>query len=234
MDNKKKTGQLILVRHGESQWNKKQVFTGWADVSLTIKGIKEVYLFGKTLNDVQFDMMFTSRLERARMTLMVIAAQQEKTAIFIHAHKQYNTIFDDKKNIPVFSHRDLNERHYGLLQGMKKDYARNKFGEKQVYDWRRSYTVRPPEGESLQDVYNRVVPYFQEEIFPFLKEGKNILVSAHGNSLRALIKYIDDITDEDIVNLELSPGDSIFYEMKNEKLAKVGGKHEFTRPVHWE
>jgi 2,3-bisphosphoglycerate-dependent phosphoglycerate mutase len=230
----KKRGCLVLVRHGESMWNKKNVFTGWTDVALTVKGVQDVYKLAKQLREVPFDVMFTSRLERARMTLLVIAAEQKKTAIFIHTDKRYNTIFDDKQNIPVFSHKDLNERHYGLLQGMKKDYAREEFGEEIVHQWRRTYSTRPPEGESLEDVYKRVVPYYKEKIIPHLKDGRNVLVSAHGNSLRALIKYIDNISDDEIVHLELAPGDAMYYVMeKGDKLVKQDGAHEFTRPVIW-
>ena len=224
---------LVLVRHGQTPWNKKQIFTGWADVTLTDQGIEEMQLLATKLKDIQFDVFFTSRLERARTSLLIIASEQKKTGIFIHQRKQYDAIFDDKQNVPIFSHRDLNERHYGLLQGMKKDYARDKFGQEQVHAWRRSYEVRPPHGENLHDVYDRVAPYFEENILPFLKEGKNVLVSAHGNSLRALIKYIDKIDDEDIVHLELAPGDAIFYKMKKNKLVKEEGEHEFTRPMEW-
>jgi 2,3-bisphosphoglycerate-dependent phosphoglycerate mutase len=224
---------LVLVRHGQTPWNKKQIFTGWADVSLTEQGIDEVQILAKKLKKMKFDVMFTSRLERARTTLLIITSEQKHTGIFIHEHKQYNAIFDDKHNMPIFADRDLNERHYGLLQGMKKDYARDKFGEEQVHKWRRSYDVRPPQGESLKDVYKRVVPYFEKNIMPLLQSDKNILISAHGNSLRALIKYIDNVSDEDIVNLELSPGDAIFYAMKKDKLIKEEGEHEFTRPMEW-
>lgn len=224
---------LVLVRHGESQWNKKQIFTGWTDVSLTGQGIEEVQLLAKKLQDIQFDIMFTSRLERARMTLLMIAAEQKKTAIIVHEDKKYNVIFDDKESVPIFSHEDLNERHYGLLQGMSKCYARDKFGEEQVCQWRRSYAERPPKGESLQDVYERVVPYFQDKIISALEDENNILISAHGNSLRALIKYIDNISDDNIVNLNLAPGDAIIYTMQDKKLVKEPGEYTFTRPLKW-
>lgn len=229
----KKEGKLVLVRHGQTSWNKEQIFTGWADVSLTDQGIEEVQLLAKKLKDIQFDILFTSRLARARTTLMIIASEQEKTGIFIHDRKQYNTIFDDKHNVPIYSHHDLNERHYGLLQGMKKAYARDKFGEEQVYKWRRSYIERPPHGESLRDVYDRVVPYYTEYIMPLLNKGKNVLVSAHGNSLRALIKHIGHVSDENVVNLELAPGDVISYTMKKGKLKKDDGALKFTRPMEW-
>ena len=225
--------KLVLVRHGQTPWNKKQIFTGWSDVSLTGQGIEEVQLLAKKLSDIDFDVMFTSRLERARTTLLIVASEQKRTAFFIHKNKQYNAMFDDKQNIPVFSHEALNERHYGLLQGMKKDYAREKFGEEQVHKWRRSYEVRPPQGENLHDVYDRIVPYFEKHIFPLLLKGKKVFVSAHGNSLRALIKYIDNIDDENIVNLELAPGDVISYSMHKEKLVKDDGEHEFTRSFEW-
>lgn len=227
-------GKLILVRHGQSMWNKKQIFTGWTDVSLTSQGIEEIQIIAKKLKGTKFDVMFTSRLERARATLLIIMSEQEKTGIFTHEHKKYDAIFNDNQNIPIFSHRDLNERYYGLLQGMKKDYARDKFGEKQVYEWRRSYGARPPQGESLQDVCNRVVPYFTDNILPLLQEDKTILVSAHGNSLRALIKYIGNISEEDVVHLELAPGDIISYVLEDGELVKEGGAYEFTRPMEWE
>lgn len=226
-------GKLILVRHGESQWNKRAVFTGWVDVSLTGQGIEEIQLLAKKLQETSFDIMFTSRLERAQSTLLMIAAEQDKTAIFVHNNDKYDINFEGCNYIPVFSHADLNERHYGNLQGMKKDAAREKFGEEQTHQWRRSYGTRPPEGESLKDVCDRVAPYFENEIKPLLDDGKNVLISAHGNSLRALIKYIDNISDDDIANLELAPGDMISYTAKDDQLNNDQGEHTFTRPLVW-
>lgn len=226
-------GKLILVRHGESQWNKRAVFTGWVDVSLTGQGIEEVQLLAKKMKDIKFDVMFTSRLERAQATLLMIAAEQEKTAIFVHEDEKYDISFEGCNYVPVFSHQSLNERHYGSLQGMKKDEARKKFGEEQVHQWRRFYDVRPPEGESLKDVGERVTLYFREKIKPLLNDNKNVLISAHGNSLRALIKCIDNISDNDIANLELAPGDMISYTAKDGQLINDQGGHAFTRPLVW-
>ena len=227
--------KLILVRHGESYWNKEHIFTGWVDVTLTKKGIRQSQELAEDLKKINFDVMFTSCLERARATLLLIAAEQEKTATFMHSEKKYSANLDENINyeIPVFSHADLNERHYGLLQGIKKDEVRKKFGEEQVYLWRRSFKEKPPEGESLEDVCCRVRNFFEEEIAPFLKLDKNVLVSAHGNSLRALVKYIDNISDESIAHLEFAPGDVISYTMKDGELTKDDGGHKFTRPLMW-
>lgn len=227
--------KLILVRHGESQWNKKHIFTGWVDITLTRKGIDETQELAKKIKEIKFDVMFTSCLERARATLMLIASEQDKTATFIHSGDKYEIKVDKKSNhkIPVYSYVDLNERYYGLLQGMKKDDAREKFGEEQVYLWRRSFKEKPPEGESLEDVCCRVSNFFEKEVKLFLDEGKNVLISAHGNSLRALVKYIDNISDESIAHLEFAPGDVISYTMKDGELTKDDGGHKFTRPLMW-
>ncbi|MCK4635403.1 MAG: 2,3-bisphosphoglycerate-dependent phosphoglycerate mutase [Candidatus Moranbacteria bacterium] len=226
-------GKLILVRHGESKWNKKQIFTGWVDITLTRKGIDEIQVLAKKLRKIKFDLMFASCLERAQATLLLIASEQEKTAIFMHEEKKYNANADSNHSIPIFTDCDLNERYYGSLQGMKKELARERFGEKQVCKWRRSYKSRPPEGESLQDVCCRVKAFFEENIKPVLDNDKNVLISAHGNSLRALIKYIDNISDDEIAHLELAPGDMISYTIENKKLIKDDGGHKFTRPLEW-
>ncbi len=226
-------GKLILVRHGESRWNKKQIFTGWVDVTLTKKGIDETQDLAEKLKKINFDIMFTSCLERAQATALLIASEQEKTAVFMHEEAKYNTNSKSNHKIPVFMHCELNERYYGLLQGMKKDDARKKFGEDQVYQWRRVYSSQPPEGESLQEVCCRVRKFFEEEIKLVLKDDKNILISAHGNSLRALVKYIDNISDENVAHLELAPGDMISYTIKDGELIKDNGGHKFTRPLGW-
>lgn len=225
--------KLILVRHGESQWNKKHIFTGWVDITLTKKGIDETQELAKKLKQIEFDVMFTSCLERAQATLLLIASEQEKTATFMHGGEKYIANAESNHRIPVHSRSDLNERHYGLLQGMKKDDAREKFGEEQVYLWRRSYEAQPPEGESLKDVCCRVREFFDREVVPVLEEDKNVLISAHGNSLRALVKYIDKISDESIAHLEFAPGHMISYTAKDGELIKDDGGHKFTRPLEW-
>jgi 2,3-bisphosphoglycerate-dependent phosphoglycerate mutase len=139
----------------------------------------------------------------------------------------------DPHEIPIISDDKLNERYYGDLQGMNKDEARKKWGEKKVFTWRRSYDIAPPHGESLKDVVKRVIPFFKTKILPELKNGKNVIVSAHGNSLRAMIKHIDHISVENICQLELPYATPIVYEMRKSILKKVTKEHAFTRPVHW-
>ena len=191
-----KTRNLILVRHGQSEWNEQNLFTGWKDPGLTELGIKEAKNAGSLISDkgIQFDEMFTSMLVRA----------QDTGAIILDSINQ--------QNIPITKNKALNERNYGSLAGLNKDDARNKWGEEQVHIWRRSFDIPPPEGESLKDTAERVLPYFHEYIMPKVIQGLSILVAAHGNSLRALIMELDLISSEDIVKLEIPTGAPIQYE----------------------
>ena len=186
---------LVLVRHGQSEWNEKNLFTGWRDPGLTERGIDEAHKAGILLRDkaIKFDLMFTSDLIRAQLTGQIILDELGCSDL--------QTIKDQK----------LNERAYGDLTGMNKDEARKKFGEEQVHIWRRSYDTCPPGGESLKDTYDRAVPYFEEAILPELQASKNLLVAAHGNSLRAIVKYLENISETDIVKLEIATGDPIIY-----------------------
>ena len=230
---------LVLVRHGESRWNLAGKFTGWVDVPLSKRGIKEAIASAKKLSGIKFDLAYTSKLERAQETLLLILAFQNKTGIFLHNQTKIknkwtvNSNRFDKDDIPIYSKTALNERYYGDLQGMKKDSARNKFGEAQVFEWRRSFTTRPPNGESLKDVYNRAIPYFEREILVKLKKRKNIIVSIHGNTMRALIKHIEDISDTEIAFLELPFGKPFVYELKQGKLKMVSNNFLFNRPINW-
>ncbi len=227
---------LILARHGESRWNTANKFTGWVDVPLAEKGIKEAAAMTKCLKHLKLDVAFTSNLERARETLLIILASQHCTGIFLHEdeHHGFKYSFNNKEH-EIFVHTDwaLNERHYGALQGMNKEEAAKKYGREKVLAWRRSFNERPPRGESLRDVYDRVVPYFKRKIMPEIRRKKNVLVVAHGNSLRALIKYIDDIPDEKIAHLELQPGYAYVYGFKDGTLKKTFSGHSFRRPVSW-
>jgi 2,3-bisphosphoglycerate-dependent phosphoglycerate mutase len=191
-----KTRNLILVRHGQSEWNEQNLFTGWKDPGLTELGIKEAKNAGSLISDkgIQFDEMFTSMLVRA----------QDTGAIILDSINQ--------QNIPITKNTALNERNYGSLAGLNKDDARKKWGEEQVHIWRRSFDISPPEGESLKDTAERVLPYFHEHIMPKVIQGLSILVAAHGNSLRALIMELDLISSEDIVKLEIPTGAPIQYE----------------------
>ena len=191
-----KTRNLILVRHGQSEWNEQNLFTGWKDPGLTELGIKEAKNAGSLISDkgIQFDEMFTS---------MLVRAQDTGTIILDSINQQ---------NIPITKNKALNERNYGSLAGLNKNDARKKWGEEQVHIWRRSFDIPPPEGESLKDTAERVLPYFHEHIMPKVIQGLSILVAAHGNSLRALIMELDLISSEDIVKLEIPTGAPIQYE----------------------
>jgi 2,3-bisphosphoglycerate-dependent phosphoglycerate mutase len=188
---------LVLVRHGESEWNKLNLFTGWKDPGLTEKGIAEAKTAGRLLKaqGYKFDVAFTSDLARAQRTLTLILEELGQTGLVTHK---------DQK---------LNERDYGDLSGLNKDEARQKWGEDQVHTWRRSYDIPPPGGESLKDTAARVLPYYQAKIWPEVKAAKNVLVAAHGNSLRALIMQLEGLSGEEIVARELATGAPIVYRL---------------------
>ena len=190
-----KKRHLILVRHGQSEWNAKNLFTGWKDPGLTDEGMEEALVAGSTIKseNILFDEMFTSKLVRAQITGKII----------LEAINQ--------SNIPINQNIALNERNYGSLAGLNKDDARKKWGEEQVHIWRRSFDIPPPDGESLKNTSERVLPYFNREILPKVVNGSNILIAAHGNSLRSLIMQLDNISEVDIVNLEIPTGAPIKY-----------------------
>ena len=191
-----KSRNLILVRHGQSEWNAQNLFTGWKDPGLTDQGVSEAKNAGKLIleQNIEFDAMYTSMLSRAQKTGDIILG--------ILNHKE----------IPIIKNEALNERHYGSLAGLNKDDARKKWGDEQVHIWRRSFDMPPPDGESLKDTADRVLPYFETEIMPKVISGSSILIAAHGNSLRALIMKLDSISPEDIVKLEIPTGAPIQYE----------------------
>ena len=199
---------LILIRHGQSEWNALNQFTGWKDPDLTVKGIEEAHNAGKIINNlrINFDLVYTSALVRAQNTAKIIL-------------KEINQPLSTIKN------QALNERNYGDLAGLNKDDARNRWGNEQVHIWRRSYDSPPPGGESLKDTGERVLPFFMKEILPHVCEGKNVLVAAHGNSLRSLIKFLDNISDEDIVKLEIPTGAPIHYVINGD--GSVKSKKDF-------
>src|SRR5690348_9603473 len=188
---------LVLVRHGQSEWNLKNLFTGWRDVDLTEQGIKEAREAGRKLKaqGIGFDVAYTSALKRAQRTLDLVLEEMALT------------------NIPVFKDQALNERDYGDLSGLNKDDARKKWGEDQVLIWRRSYDVPPPGGESLKDTLARALPYYVQEILPCVLRGQRVLVSAHGNSLRALIMVLEKLTPEQILKRELATGVPVIYRL---------------------
>ncbi|MFI5262946.1 MAG: 2,3-diphosphoglycerate-dependent phosphoglycerate mutase [Candidatus Kapaibacterium sp.] len=191
-------GKLILLRHGESQWNSENRFTGWIDIGLTEKGKKEAYEAGKLFLGIPIDFAFTSVLSRAIDTL---------TEALRGA---------DQELVPVVKDAALNERMYGDLQGLNKAETIEKYGADQVKIWRRSYDVPPPNGESLKDTAARTLPYFEKNILPLVEEGKNVLVSAHGNSLRAIVMDLDKLTKEQVIELNIPNAVPIVYEIDME------------------
>lgn len=223
--------KLVLIRHGESAWNLENRFTGWNDVDLSPKGVEEAKAAGKSLKEMGlvFDVAYTSYLKRAIKTLNIVLEEM------------------DELYIPVYKSWRLNERHYGALQGLNKAETAKKYGDEQVHIWRRSFDVAPPSidknseyypksdrryadladsdiplGESLKDTIARVLPYWHSDISKSLQEGKNVIVAAHGNSLRALIKYLLNISNEDILNLNLTTGKPLIFEMdKDLKVLKA-------------
>jgi len=191
---------LVLVRHGQSQWNLENKFTGWVDVPLTEQGEKEAKRAGQNLKGMKFDIAFTSDLQRAQKTLAIVLQETGQTGL---------TVIKDKA---------LNERHYGALQGLDKGQTAAKYGEDQVKIWRRSYDVPPPKddqgfSESLQDTAARTLPYFEDKIVPYLKEGKNVIVAAHGNSLRSIVMHLEHLTKEQVLELNLETAVPRVYEM---------------------
>ena len=200
-----KSSYLVLVRHGQSEWNEKNLFTGWKDPKLTPRGVDEAIKAGKELKEAgySFDKMFTSDLFRAQDTGRIILEQM------------------DIPSIEVIKNVSLNERNYGDLAGLNKDEARKKWGEDQVHIWRRSFDVPPPGGESLKDTAERVLPYFKENIIPELIEGLDILVAAHGNSLRALVMELEEISSEEIVELEISTGVPLVYKFEKNNIERL-------------
>ncbi|PIY17035.1 phosphoglycerate mutase [Candidatus Dojkabacteria bacterium CG_4_9_14_3_um_filter_150_Dojkabacteria_WS6_41_13] len=228
---------LVMVRHGQSRWNAVNRFTGWVDVTLSTRGLVEAQECGDKLKDTQFDVAFTSELIRAQQTLFTILSRQNKTGIVVHTSNKdplaLTSNYMTQEDIPIYETHKLNERHYGLLQGLDKAEVKLKYGEEQVINWRRGYKSKPPEGESLEDVFKRAVPYFKSVIMPFVSSGKNVIVSGHGNSLRAIVKYIENITDEQIVNLDLPTGEVIHYEFDAGQVSKRSGELSFERKVYW-
>jgi len=190
-------GTLVLVRHGQSEWNLKNLFTGWTDVGLTEQGIAEAKSAGKLLKarGLQFDIAYTSALSRAQDTLTLMLGEL------------------GQEGLKTLKDQALNERDYGDLTGLNKDDARKKWGEDQVHIWRRSYDVAPPGGESLKDTLARTLPYYMVHIQPDVLSGKRVLVSAHGNSLRALIMVLEGLTPEQIVKRELATGVPLVYRL---------------------
>jgi len=193
---------LILIRHGQSLWNLENRFTGWVDVPLTVKGENEARAAASHLKDIRIDVAYTSALRRAQRSLELVLEE--------HAKTQTGAV------IPTIRDSALNERHYGDLQGMNKDELRKKYGEDQVKLWRRSFDTPPPNGESLKNTAERTLPFYERCILGDIRQGKNVLVVAHGNSNRSIIMKLENLTDEQIVNVELETGVPMIYHLDAE------------------
>lgn len=198
-------GKLILIRHGQSVWNAENRFTGWTDVDLSDKGVKEAEEAGNELRSQVIDVVHTSDLIRAKRTAEIVIRANVSS-----------------KDAVTKSDWRLNERNYGSLQGLNKAETAEKHGAEQVRIWRRSFDVAPPEGESLEMTAKRTIPYFEEEILPDLESGVNVLVSAHGNSLRSIVMHIEGISPEDIVSFEIQTGVPRYYDYSDGALSLIG------------
>lgn len=209
---------LIVVRHGESVWNLENRFTGWVDVPLSAKGMQEAVHAGILLKNHRFDAVFTSHLYRSieTMQLMFRQSADQRTVI---SYDEDDASFESRQNhsgnpeqeLPVFQTKALAERYYGQLQGLNKKETAEKYGADQVFKWRRSFDIRPPGGDSLKDTIERVMPYFEAKIKPLLLQGKNVLIVAHGNSIRAIVKYLEKLSDDQIPLVEMGLGVPVEY-----------------------
>ncbi len=186
--------QLVLLRHGESQWNLENRFTGWVDVPLSPKGVEEARQAGEKLKGYKFNRAFSSVLKRANDTLRIVLE------------------IIGQAGIPTEFDQALNERHYGDLQGLNKAETAKKYGDDQVKLWRRSYDIQPPNGESLKDTAARTLPYYEKHIQPYVAKGENIIIAAHGNSLRSLVMHLDTLTQQQVLELNIPTGVPLVYE----------------------
>lgn len=215
-----KTPKLILMRHGQSIWNQKNLFTGWVDVPLSEQGIQEAINGGKKIASLSIDVVFTSTLARAQMTAMLalLHHQSGKIPVFVPQEGVDRSAWAEIHNPEakqgtwqVFRAWELNERMYGKLQGFNKKEMADKYGASLIQEWRRSYDTAPPEGESLAMTVARTMPYFEKKILPCLQQGKNVFVAAHGNSLRGIVMHIEKLSKEEVVSLEIPTGEPLIY-----------------------
>ncbi len=221
---------LILLRHGQSLWNKANLFTGWVDVPLSVEGIAEAINAGKSIAHIPIDCIYTSLLMRAQQTAMLAMSQHQTTKIPIIIHeepqqmREWTKIFSEKtrdNTIPTYTDWRLNERHYGELQGKDKQEIRDIYGDEQVKIWRRSYDIAPPGGESLAMTAQRTLPCLDKRIIPELNAEKTVLVSAHGNSLRSIVMAIEKLSKEAVLELEIATGQPIIYEYQHATFKRI-------------
>lgn len=213
--------KLIMMRHGQSQWNKLNLFTGWVDIPLSEQGILEALNGGKLIKDIPIDIIITTTLVRAQMTAFLAMSQHSSGKVPVVLHpgegklEEWAAIYSPEAKattIPVIRCWELNERMYGELQGLNKAETAEKFGAEQVKIWRRSYDTPPPKGESLAMTAARSIPYFKGTVVPLLEEGKNVFISAHGNSMRSIIMVLDNLSKEEVLELEIPTGMPIIYD----------------------
>ena len=221
--------KLVLMRHGQSAWNQKNLFTGWVDIPLNERGIQEAVEGGKLIAKIPLDVVYTSTLVRAHMTLVLALLHHTSGKVPVFQHpgegklEAWGQVYSEeakKGTIPVYQAWELNERMYGHLQGLNKAETAKKFGEEQVQIWRRSFDTAPPEGESLAMTAQRTLPYFQKKIIPHLERGESVFVCAHGNSLRSIVMHLDGLSKEEVLGLELPTGAPLIYTFEKGKWAK--------------
>ncbi|KAG5048781.1 hypothetical protein JHK85_009884 [Glycine max] len=210
---------LILIRHGESLWNEKNLFTGCVDVPLSKKGIDEAIEAGKRISSIPVDVIFTSALIRAQMTAMLAMTQHRRGK---YTSKMLFPKSSTSQQVPIMMHNESEQARYGELQGLNKQETADRYGKEQVHEWRRSYDIPPPNGESLEMCAERAVAYFRDQIEPQLLSGKNVMISAHGNSLRSIIMYLDKLTSQEVISLELSTGIPMLYIFKEGRFIRRG------------
>jgi 2,3-bisphosphoglycerate-dependent phosphoglycerate mutase len=221
---------LILLRHGQSEWNKQNLFTGWIDIPLSVEGIEEALAAGTAIQDLPIDKIYTSSLIRGIMTAMLAMTchHSKKVPVIMHPGEgrleEWAHCYDarsEKTLIPVVRAWELNERMYGELQGKNKQTMREQYGDEQIQIWRRSYAGAPPAGESLKMTAERTLPYFRKEILPQLKLGQNVLISAHGNSLRSIVMELDQLSEKEIVGLEIPTGKPLVYHYETDSIKRI-------------
>lgn len=222
--------KLILMRHGQSAWNQKNLFTGWVDIPMDEVGVQESIEGGKKIRDIPVDVIYTSTLVRAQTTVVLAMMHHASGKIPVFQHPgegrlaEWSHINSDatrEGTIPVFAAWELNERMYGDLQGLNKAETAKKYGDEQVRIWRRSFDVAPPNGESLKMTAARTIPYFQKQIVPHLQKGESAFVVAHGNSLRSIVMHLEGLSNEEVLNLEIATGAHRVYTYEKGKWTKL-------------
>jgi len=217
-------GKLILLRHGQSAWNKKNIFTGWIDIPLSQEGIAESIAAGEKIAGYSIDFIYSSYLLRAQTTACLAMAQTKQIPYVQHPKEEiwYTQGVEGHSLVPMYYAKELNERVYGELQGKNKDEMRQEFGAEQVQKWRRSFDLPPPQGESLSMTAQRTIPFFRSKILPKLQKGNTVLICAHGNSLRSIVMDIEGLSEQAVLDLEIATGEVRVYEYSKEVFVRYG------------